>query len=42
MQDSTLARPESRAIPFDTNKLDRLREAEGIDILLAIFLNVSL
>ena len=35
MQDSTLARPESRAIPFDTNKLDRLMEAEGIDILLA-------
>src|SRR5438132_2833079 len=35
MQDSTLARPESRAIPFDTNKLDRLMEEAGIDILLA-------
>ena len=35
MQDSALARPESRAIPFDTNKLDRLMEAAGIDLLLA-------
>src|SRR3954468_16911629 len=35
MQDSALARPESRAIPFDANKLDRLMEAAGIDILLA-------
>src|SRR5882672_12032777 len=35
MQDSVLARPESLAIPFDTDKLDRLMEAAGIDILLA-------
>lgn len=35
MQDTVVAKPESLAIPFDTDKLDRLMEAAGIDILLA-------
>jgi Xaa-Pro aminopeptidase len=35
MQDRAQARPPSRAIPFDTDKLDRLMEEAGIDVLLA-------
>src|SRR5437763_892029 len=35
MQDTAVAKPQSLAIPFDTDKLDRLMEAAGIDILLA-------
>src|SRR6266404_3284908 len=35
MRDSALGTSETRAIPFDANKLDRLMEAAGIDILLA-------
>ena len=35
MQDSALGKSGTRAIPFDANKLDRLMEAAGIDILLA-------
>jgi Xaa-Pro aminopeptidase len=35
MQDSTLDKPATRAIPFDPNKLDLLMEEAGIDVLLA-------
>jgi len=35
MRDSALGTSGTRAIPFDANKLDRLMEAAGIDILLA-------
>ena len=35
MQDSTQTRTASRAIPFDTNRLDRLMEDAGLDVLLA-------
>ncbi len=35
MQDSTLDKPTTRAIPFDPNKLDLLMEEAGIDVLLA-------
>jgi Xaa-Pro aminopeptidase len=35
MQDSVQTRTASRAIPFDTNKLDRLMEEAGLDLLLA-------
>lgn len=34
MQDSVQTRAASRAIPFDTGKLDRLMEAAGLDLLL--------
>jgi Xaa-Pro aminopeptidase len=34
MQDSVQTRAASRAIPFDTDKLDRLMEAAGLDLLL--------
>jgi Xaa-Pro aminopeptidase len=33
--DAAIAKPDSRAIPFDSDKLDRLMEAAGLDILLA-------
>ena len=35
MQDSTLDKSATRAIPFDPNKLDLLMEEAGIDVLLA-------
>ena len=35
MQDSVQTRTTSRAIPFDTAKLDRLMEEAGLDVLLA-------
>ena len=35
MQDSVQTRTESRAIPFDTNRLDLLMEESGLDVLLA-------
>src|SRR3954449_6045824 len=35
MQDAAIAKPDSRAIPFDSEKLDRLMDAAGLDILLA-------
>mgnify|MGYP005812931103 CR=1 FL=1 len=35
MQDSVFSKPSTRAIPFDTGKLDRLMEEAGIDVLLA-------
>jgi Xaa-Pro aminopeptidase len=35
MQDSVQTRTTSRAIPFDTSKLDRLMEEAGLDVLLA-------
>src|SRR5258708_38545163 len=35
MQDSTLDKPATHAIPFDPNKLDLLMEEAGIDVLLA-------
>jgi len=35
MQDSVTQQPGSRAIPFDTGKLDALMDEAGIDILLA-------
>jgi Xaa-Pro aminopeptidase len=35
MQDSVETRTTSRAIPFDTAKLDRLMEEAGLDVLLA-------
>jgi Xaa-Pro aminopeptidase len=35
MQDTAQTKTASRAIPFDTNKLDRLMEEAGIDVLLA-------
>ncbi|QOZ26714.1 Xaa-Pro peptidase family protein [Bradyrhizobium sp. CCBAU 51753] len=34
MQDSVQTRSASRGIPFDTDKLDRLMEAAGLDVLL--------
>ena len=35
MQDNVQTKTASRAIPFDTNKLDRLMDEAGIDVLLA-------
>ena len=35
MQESVTRPPQSRAIPFDTAKLDRLMEEAGIDVLIA-------
>jgi Xaa-Pro aminopeptidase len=35
MQDSVQTKTASRAIPFDTNRLDRLMEEAGLDVLLA-------
>jgi Xaa-Pro aminopeptidase len=35
MQDSVQTKTASRAIPFDTHKLDRLMEEAGLDVLLA-------
>ena len=35
MQDSVQTRTDSRAIPFDTNRLDLLMEESGLDVLLA-------
>ena len=35
MQDSALNKPATPAIPFDVDKLDRLMEEAGIDLLLA-------
>jgi Xaa-Pro aminopeptidase len=35
MQDSALNKPATRAIPFDVDRLDRLMEEAGIDVLLA-------
>jgi Xaa-Pro aminopeptidase len=35
MQDTALDKPATRAIPFDVDKLDRLMEEAGIDVLLA-------
>lgn len=35
MQENVTHAPSSRAIPFDADKLDRLMEAAGLDVLIA-------